>query len=130
MKVSQVILETLGMMGFTFLVGMGVAYIIKILVEVFHFFRAGNVSSVVRDYKSKIEHERQMQSVRKKAIAMMGKDSDVELLRYMYENRNKYDVQEEVDDTYNLFNFYRGIYKDKKESDGINDLIKYYNGEV
>ncbi len=130
MQLKDVILETLGMMGFTFLVGMGVAYVIKILVDIFHFFRPGNVSHVVLDYKAKIAHERLRSANMKKVISMMGKNSDVELLRYIYENKNKNDVEEVVDDLYNLSKFYSGIYKDSKENDGITDLIKYYNGEV
>ncbi len=130
MSISRVILETFGMMGFTFLVGMGVAYIIKFLVETFHFFRKGNVSTVIRDYKTRIVYERKRRENIKKVMALMEEKSEIDLLRYLYENKNKYNVDEEVDDIYNLFKFYRGIYKDKKESEGINELIKYYDGEV
>ncbi len=130
MSITTVVLETFGMMGFTFLVGMGVAYVIKILVAIFHFFEPGNVTAVIKDYKSRLAYERQRRNNMKKVLVMMEKNSDVELLKYLYENRDKNDVEEEVDDLYNLFKFYRGIYKDKKESEGINDLIKYYNGEV
>ncbi len=126
MEINKVILETLGMMGFTFLVGMGVALIIKMLVELFYL----NVSNVVRDYRVRIAYGRKRRARLKKVLAMVGKDSDVELLRYMYENKNNYNGEEEVDALYDLFNFYKGIYKDNKENDGINELIKYYNGEV
>lgn len=130
MSINKIILETLGMMGFTFIVGMSVAYIIKFLVEIFHFFRKGNISAVFRDYKAKLVYEQKRRENIKKLMSLMEENSEVGLLRYLYENKNKYDVEEEVDDLYNLFKFYRGIYKDKKENDGINELIKYYNGEV
>lgn len=130
MSISRVILETLGMMGFTFIVGIGVAYVIKLLVAIFHFFRPGHVSEFVQDYKQKLAFEYKRRQNIKKVLLMMEKDSDVELIKYLYKNRNIHNTEEEVDDLYNLFNFYRGIYKDKKESDGINELIKYYHGEV
>jgi hypothetical protein len=130
MTVKTVILETLGMMGFAFLVGIGVAYVIKILVEIFHFFRKEHLASVVSDYKIRLFEERRRRMNMKRMLLSMEKDSDVELLKYLYENKDKHNSEEEVKDLYNLFDFYRGIYKDKNESDGINELFKYYNGEV
>ncbi len=130
MELKSVIWETLGMMAFTFLVGMGVAYVIKALVELFHFFRPGNVSIVVQDYKMKIAQERLRQANVKKIFSMLEKNTDIDLIKYVYENKNKNDAEEIVDDLYNLSRFYGGIYKDNKENEGITDLIKYYNGEV
>ncbi len=132
MSVLTVIMETLGMMLFTFAVGMGVAYLIKLLTYSFYFFDKEHVKLMFKEYKMGMAIEHRQQRRLRKRLYAMEKMSDIDRIRYIYENKNANDPEEEVDDVYNLFKFYKGIYKDKKENEGIDSLIRYYynNGEV
>ncbi len=132
MSVVTVIMETFGMMLFTFIVGMGVAYLIKLLTFSFYFFDKEHLALVVKEYKLGKAVEKRHQSELRKRLYAMEKMSDIDRIRYIYENKNTRDPEEEVDDVYDLFKFYKGIYKDKKENEGIDSLIRYYynNGEV
>lgn len=130
MSLQSVIWETLGMMAFTFAVGMGVAFVMKSLVYLYFFFQKENVAAVVSDFKTRRRADNKRKHEIKKLLTLMERDTDVQLLRYIYENKDKRDAKESVDDLYDLFNFYRGIYKDNKDDDGIDDLFKYYHGKV
>lgn len=130
MELKTVIGETFGMMGFTFLVGMGVALLIKLLTSAFRFFGKDHLAVFISDYKKRIISDRKRRADMRKLLALVEKESNLEMIKYIYENKNNHDVKEEVDDIYDLFKFYRGIYKDKKENDGIDNLIRYYHGEV
>ncbi len=125
-------METLGMMFFTFVVGMGVAYLIKLLTFSFYFFTKEHLALVFKEYRQGKAIEKKHQAELRKRLYVMEKMSDIDRIRYIYENKNTNDPEEEVDDVYDLFKFYKGIYKDKKENEGIDSLIRYYynNGEV
>jgi hypothetical protein len=116
MELKDVILQTLGMMGFTFLVGMAVAYLIKFLVYIFLFFKVETITHTLANYKSKIAHENWRRASIRRMLYSQEQNSDVEFLRYIYENKNKHNAKEVVDDLYNLFQFYKGTNSDREEN--------------
>jgi hypothetical protein len=127
MELKSVILETLMMMGFTFIVGMAVAYAIRLLVAIFLFF---SKRDVVKESKAYVKNGPKRLSKIRTAMHLLEKMSDVELLKYVYENKNKYDPEEKVEDLYSISRFYNGTGRDPKDHDDTNELIKFYHGEV
>jgi hypothetical protein len=122
MELKDVVLQTFEMMGFTFLVGMAVAYLILVLVKSFSAFR----SLTIADFRKKFAKERLRRADIKKMVSLLEQKSNVEILKYLYDNKNKYSEEEIVDDLYNISNFYNGIYKGKNNEDfRTQDVLQY-----
>ncbi len=134
MGIGAVIGETVMMMAFTFLVGMGVAYVIKILVWSFGFFTKENLAETYSDYKADFKQRRAEHRRDHDFSEALERNSEVEMLKYLYENLNSNNAEEKVNDLYSLSRYYSGMGRDPKntkdEEEGPNALIDFYDGEV
>lgn len=131
---KDVIKETLEMMGFTFLVGMGVALIIKITAWSFVAFTRASITQAVKDWEKKMAESMIMQKRMEKEIVKIEKGSSLSIMQFMNANKNTDSSKENVENFYALFNYYRGEDREHdekdKDDDGTNELIKYYYGEI
>lgn len=129
MSSYAVIIETFGMMGFTFVVAMGVAVIIKGIVRLYEF-SPSNLSRSLLDYRQRAYNDRIKREKIRKLLITMEKRSDMPFLQYIYQNKDQRTPKENIDDIYDLYNFYKGISKEEDENKDINQLFKYYHGEI
>ncbi len=127
----NILIETLEMMGFTFLVGFGVAVVIKLMVWGYTALTKDSIMQAITDLETQVARQRIYQKkLTKKFHQMETVNSDIELIQLVAENKNIETSEENVDDFYALFNYYRSASKDNPESDGTNELIQHYYGKI
>ncbi len=124
---KEIIFETLTMMGFTFLVGLGVALLLQVVTWMFLTFTKKNIIESIAAMEMQIAKQRILQKEVEAKFTALEAIPDIDLLRFLHENRNSSATKEDdVDTIYALFNYYRGIPREDENDDGTSDLIKHF----
>ncbi len=123
MSLSYVIRETMLMMGFTFLVGMVFAYIIKLLV--FIFFDRKGVRELADQYRAVSRSNRMEMARIRKAVRLMDGSQDTSLLNYVLEDRND-DNRQKIKDLEKLAAFHYGDHGEQKGDEEMNSLYEFH----
>jgi hypothetical protein len=130
MGLQRIILETFEMVVFTFLIGIFVAWLILVLTKIFCYFDTRDVLFVASNLKNKLAHERKQWSNIRKILPKLEQNTEMESIKYFYENKNKYNTEEIVDDLYHLAEFYKGVNErsSNEPADDTNYLTRFYKG--
>ncbi len=130
MSNSDVIRETLVMMGLTFLIGFALAYLIKVMIWSFLSMNRRNMSSVVTHYKAYSRSKRMEMARIRRALDTM----DGDLVNYTMEDPNRNDKKEKVGGLYGIAGFRYGQSarksKEKDKDEEMNRLYEFHHGEV
>lgn len=141
MSVNTILLETLLMMGFTIIVGMCVAYLIKIMLQLFIFSDVTNITKVIIRHRAQVRSKRCDRARVRESLAIMEQSMDIGLLSNLYENvapPGSDDCESKVKSLYDISRFRGAGDNGRKKSETSQNentedsipLIKFYHGEV
>ncbi len=131
MGIAEVVKETMLMMGFTFLVGMALAFLIKAMIGLFFFLDGKGISGLATQYRA-ISRSNRMEMARiRKAVKLMDGSPDTSLLNYVLEDRNTDPGRQQQKDLDRLASFHTGDRQAKaKKDEEMDRLYEFHHGEV
>ncbi len=117
------------MMGFTFAIGIALAYVIKVMIWVFLGLNKKGMHTIVVHYKAYVRNNRIEKARIAKAMKIIDDNGEIKLFQ-LHEDRNRFDRKEKVRDLYAIARMHFSDKKDGANDNKMDSLYEYHHGKI